>query len=424
MVSGNPPSTAYFRCLKRMGLLVKILVRTVSVMLVSFSIPSTIAEIISAASQSPLWSLPAAAQGHDGLVTSLVVSPDGNFFASSSVDSTIILWDLHHGTVIHEWVGQRPTHLRHPGSIHSLAFSPDSRRLLSGGTDAHGASTTNVWDVLDRTVKEVQVLDLAMGGMDVFGRTWSANGMWCATGSGRGKAQTVQLHVWDAMTRSFRLGRIFEEPVRGLTDLIRFSPDGRRLVWPSSSGGARYFCVWDALAPNAPPSRIPLHPDDHDGDPECLSFDPSSMRLVIAQCGRLRVWDIFTGTPLVVMEGHTRGIYSAVFSPDGQYVLSASGDRTARVWFAKSGECTQSLEGHEGRVTRALFSPDGMHIATGSYDRTMRLWRMGDTSCLATFADHEHRVYHIVFSPDGKTLASGDEAGIVHIRDVSYITEQ
>jgi WD40 repeat protein len=41
---------------------------------------------------------------------------------------------------------------------------------------------------------------------------------------------------------------------------------------------------------------------------------------------------------LVRVEGHTKGVHHAAFSPDGQRIVTASDDRTARVWNAVNGQ--------------------------------------------------------------------------------------
>ena len=45
-----------------------------------------------------------------------------------------------------------------------------------------------------------------------------------------------------------------------------------------------------------------------------------------------RVWDAKTGKPVTEQLKHEEGVNSAVFSPDGKYIVTASRDNTARVW--------------------------------------------------------------------------------------------
>ncbi|MCP4305491.1 MAG: hypothetical protein GY788_11560, partial [bacterium] len=94
-----------------------------------------------------------------------------------------------------------------------------------------------------------------------------------------------------------------------------------------------------------------------------------------------RVWDAATGAETVVLTGHKSGVVSAVFSPDGTRVVTASFDKTARVWDAATGTEIGVLTGHDGPVLSVAFSPDGTRVVTASVDRPARVW---DASHLGT----------------------------------------
>ena len=68
---------------------------------------------------------------------------------------------------------------------------------------------------------------------------------------------------------------------------------------------------------------------------------------------------------------------SAVFSPDGEWVVTASLDETARVWRADGTGEPVVLRGHGGVVWSVAFSRDGQKVVTGSGDHTARVWRVG-----------------------------------------------
>ena len=109
-------------------------------------------------------------------------------------------------------------------------------------------------------------------------------------------------------------------------------------------------------------------------------------------------------------EGHKGRIYSAVFSPDGQRILTASQDSTARIWNL-AGQQLAILNGHENQVVNAVFAPqDGNLILTGSIDKTARLWN-ADGELLATLKGHSADVGHLTFSPDGQLLLTAVDGG-------------
>ena len=66
----------------------------------------------------------------------------------------------------------------------------------------------------------------------------------------------------------------------------------------------------------------------------------------------------------IVLRGHTRPVTSVRFSSDGNLVVTASRDTTARIWDAHTGAPLHALRGHFGVVDDASFSPDGRWVVT------------------------------------------------------------
>jgi WD40 repeat protein len=88
------------------------------------------------------------------------------------------------------------------------------------------------------------------------------------------------------------------------------------------------------------------------------------------------VWDAASGHELLTLKGHTGGVYSVAWGPDGKRLATRSEDRTAKVWDAASGQELLTLRGHTSIVFGVAFSPDGKSLATASEDGTVRVYAL------------------------------------------------
>jgi WD40 repeat protein len=137
------------------------------------------------------------------------------------------------------------------------------------------------------------------------------------------------------------------------------------------------------------------------------SFSPDGQRIVTASLDKsARIWNAATGELQATLAGHEGGIWAAAFSPDGSRVATASLDHTARIWSVASGRLLAVLIGHRAAVWAVSFSPDGRRVVTASWDKTARIWEAATGKLVATLDGHSGEVWAASFSPDGNRIAT------------------
>jgi hypothetical protein len=114
-------------------------------------------------------------------------------------------------------------------------------------------------------------------------------------------------------------------------------------------------------------------------------------------------------------EGPVRG---AMFSKDGEHILSWSDDNTARLWDASSGLQALRSISHEGSVLGASFSPDQAYILTWSEDFTARLWDRATGGQIVPAFQHSAPVLGAIFSSDGLRILTWSEDATARLWDV------
>ena len=144
----------------------------------------------------------------------------------------------------------------------------------------------------------------------------------------------------------------------------------------------------------------------HTGYANSAVFSPNGKLIVSASDDKtVRIWDAQTGQELQKMEGHTSSVYSASFSPDGKRIVSSSWDNTVRIWDIQTGQLVMTLKGHTDLVLSAIFCPDGKRIVSASKDGTVRIWDIEKAQQTKSIR-HDDYVLSAAFSPDGKQIVS------------------
>jgi WD40 repeat protein len=169
---------------------------------------------------------------------------------------------------------------------------------------------------------------------------------------------------------------------------------------------------------------------------------PATLALLDSTRPDLRGWEWryvrrLCHSELLTLDGHTGGVLSASFSPDGTRIVTVSGDGTVRVWDAKSGAVLLTFKGHNGKILSASFGPDGARVVTASdnsppgplgiaefirrmsssgpdpraLDHTAKVWDAKSGAVLVTLKGHTGDVGLASFSPDGtQVLTAGGGA--------------
>ena len=159
-----------------------------------------------------------------------------------------------------------------------------------------------------------------------------------------------------------------------------------------------------------------------------IAYSPDGTQLAVSNGLGIWIYDANTLDEVTLFTGHTGGVNSVVFSPDGEILVSGGDDNTIRVWNVHTGQLLHTLDEHTGSVNSVAFSPDGKMFASGSSDFTARLWDADTHQLLKTFRMVSKntvfyvgtaRVYSVAFSPDGKTLATGDAYRHLELWDIN-----
>jgi WD40 repeat protein len=338
-------------------------------------------------------------------VNCLVISPDGTRIAYGSDTGTVGLLNVANGKQRAETVGAHQDSVGaatpRPGEVKAVAFSPDGRMFVSGGSDGK----IRRWDGLSgEPIGES--ITAHKDGVGVVG--FSPDGKTIVSG-GTGPGINGALRRWNAKTGQ-PIGDTSTTTDYGEIYPVALSPDGRTIL--TSNLAPR---LWDARTgkPVGHPINFSgIRPEDQ--GPMAFSLD-RRMMAIGGHTGNVRRWDVRTGKTIGgPMIGHHSPVADLAFSPDGRTIASRDEDGTVRRWDAGDGRLIgEPVIAGKGPVispaASLTFSPDGQQLVTGNPDGTIRWWNSGSVRSSTNFKFQlDDETQGVGVSPDGRMIASAD----------------
>ncbi|EXJ55466.1 hypothetical protein A1O7_08393 [Cladophialophora yegresii CBS 114405] len=133
--------------------------------------------------------------------------------------------------------------------------------------------------------------------------------------------------------------------------------------------------------------------------------------------GTAKVWSLREQSNVSTLAGHTGPIYRVVCHSDGvaRRVYTGSTDHDVRVWDLSTGQPLAVLEGHESLVTHICV--DGSVVVTGGADGNIVIWSWQDHSILQLISKaHEGAVTSL--DVRGGQILSGGSDGAAKMWDL------
>lgn len=342
-------------------------------------------------------------RGHQDSVHSLTFSGDGDRIISGSDDLTVRVWDYQ----------KNPTEIvieaAHNESIWSVEFHPTRQLFASASSDG----VVKLWNQLDSSLNRSIALGENSRPWPVY-LAFSPDGNVLATGNDA----DVSVRYWDLQGREIYTSIGGEDVMRD----IAFSPSSSLLAFGTvnvyltnyksgeflydlSHGGA--FTQHDFFIPEG---------QLESGWATALDFTNDGKILASGDLdGSLKLWNIdlaldddnSTEELISDFKAHDYGTINSIDFSLENLLVSAGEDRTIRLWDSSGNSLGEPIRGHEGIVYSAQFTPNGQRLVSGGQDGTVRLWDLEGEPIGQPFEGHSGRVLSLAVSPDGNWIASG-----------------
>jgi WD40 repeat protein len=159
-----------------------------------------------------------------------------------------------------------------------------------------------------------------------------------------------------------------------------FSPDDAKLALRTTEGRVLLLNTQDGSEVTAPLK--------HGGEVHALAFHPNGEILISGGfVSKVRLWDMATYQLLATLEGHQEDVFGAAVSPDGRHLATTGGTHITSsdqmehegevcLWDLTARTLEARFTAHHGCVVCAVFTPDGESLVTTGRDGMVHIWNV------------------------------------------------
>ena len=301
------------------------------------------------------------------------ISPDGRYTAALGWSR-----DRHlRKTRVHEIASGEPAgpYLRARGYYNDGVFSPDGETLVTlsslqtGTGQTHGSSLPwakqpgqiTFWDWRTGTQPHYPIQTAS----EPIEADFSPDGNLLVVACAAGQILVIDPHT-GRLIKELRhpgtaSGNYGFKPVRR----VAFAPDGSCFLTVGFGSSTR---IWLAAEPWQP-RDIKVG-----GLTRFVSFSPDSRQIAIVHDHHVSLFDVRSAQQVGELPRHPDWVFSALFSPDGNHVLTSCRDHMARLWNRHTGKLACPALEHEDEVFHACFASNGKVILTAGREGGAQIW--------------------------------------------------
>ncbi len=192
---------------------------------------------------------------------------------------------------------------------------------------------------------------------------------------------------------------------------VDFNPDGTGFIM-----GTNYWrgIYWDLM------SGSPIWFFDHNGPVWATTITPDNQYAVTGSGDKtVRVWDLATGELAMNLPHHNDTVYAVAVTPDSQKIVSGGLDQTIKISDLTTGDLLSSWVAHVGGVRTLAISQDGNRIISGGYDDLAKVWDLNTGKLLLELAGHTGDVVSVAISSNGQTIATASKDKTIKVWDMN-----